>query len=356
MTSDRARTIKRMTTKDSHFPSLACDPSAVRSAVGLTRRGFIGGAAATAVATAMRKAWGGDAGGPIIVTSWDFGPGANAVGWPVLRDGGLAIDAVEAAINHVELLPDEFYVGYGGSPNAIGETTLDAMMMWGPTHDVGAVGCLRRVKRAISVARKVMEKTHHSLIVGDDATRFAVSMGFEETSLTNAASLEAWQAWMDKGQKSDAWDPEPIAAGSRPQGHDTVGTMAVDAHGNVCVGCSTNGLTFKLPGRVGDSPIAGAGAYCDNDVGAAIATGNGDVMMRFLPTYHAVELMRDGATPAEAAEAALQRITAKGYRFDGAVVALRKDGAHGAAKRGWTDEEFRYAVTNASGASHILVG
>ena len=128
-----------------------------------------------------------------------------------------------------------------------------------------------------------MEKTQHSLIVGDDATRFAVGQGFDETSLTNGASLDAWQKWKDQGEKSNAWDPEPFAGDTRPVGHDTVGTMAVDMHGNVCVGCSTNGRTFKLPGRVGDSPITGAGAYCDNDVGAAIATGNGDVMMRFLP-------------------------------------------------------------------------
>jgi N4-(beta-N-acetylglucosaminyl)-L-asparaginase len=292
----------------------------------------------------------------VIVTSWEFGPGANAVGWPILERRGLAIDAVEAAINHVELLPDEFYVGFGGSPNSIGETTLDAMMMWGPTHDVGAVGCLKRVKRAISVARKVMEQTQHTLLVGDDATRFAVRMGFEETSLTNTESQQAWEKWAARKEPSDAWAPEPINGGIRPAGHDTVGTMAVDAEGNVCVGCSTNGRSFKLPGRVGDSPIAGAGAYCDNDLGAAIATGNGDVMMRFLPTYHAVELLRDGASPAEAAEAALQRIETKGYRFDGAVVVLARDGRHGGAKRGWENETFRYAVQSAAGSSQRTVG
>lgn len=324
-------------------------------APGLTRRSFIAGAAAAAWAASSGGSLAAARGAPVIVTSWDFGPGANAIGWPIIEGGGLAIDAVEAAINHVELLPDEFWVGYGGAPNTLGETTLDAMLMWGPTHDVGAVGCLRRVKRAISVARKVMEETQHTLIVGDDATRFAVSQGFVETSLTNAASQAAWQAWIDEGGRSDAWDPEPIGQGAPPRGHDTVGCMAIDMHGNVCVGCSTNGRNFKLPGRVGDSPIAGAGAYCDNDVGAAIATGNGDVMMRFLPTYHAVELMRAGAAPGEAAEAALQRITAKGYHFDGAVVALRKDGAAGAAKRGWVDEEFRYAVRDAAGARNVLV-
>jgi len=321
----------------------------------LSRREFMLGAAAVAVAARSATAATAAHAGPVIITSWDFGPGANELGWPILEAGGLAIDAVEAAINHVELLPDEFWVGYGGVPNEVGETTLDAMVMWGPTHDLGAVGCLKRVKRAVSVARKVMEATQHSLIVGDDATRFAARMGFEETSLANETSIKAWQEWAAGGERSDAWEPEPIDRDARPQGHDTVGTMAVDRYGNVCVGCSTNGRLHKIPGRVGDSPIAGAGAYCDNDVGAAIATGNGDVMMRFLPTYHAVELMRQGATPAEACHSAIGRIHARGYRFDGAVVALARDGAHGAAKAGWADEKFRYAVRNASGSRHLLV-
>jgi N4-(beta-N-acetylglucosaminyl)-L-asparaginase len=200
-----------------------------------------------------------------------------------------------------------------------------------------------------------MEDTQHTLIVGDDATRFAARMGFKETSLSNEASIKNWEEWLAKGEPSDAWEPEPLGDGLKPDGHDTVGTMAVDAHGNVCVGCSTNGRPHKIPGRVGDSPIAGAGAYCDNDVGAAIATGNGDVMMRFLPTYHTVELMREGASPSEAASAAIDRILAKGYRFDGGIVALAKDGSHGAAKSGWKEENFRYAVRNNEGTNQYPV-
>ena len=146
-------------------------------------------------------------GAPFILTPWDFGPGANEVGFPILQSGGSAIDAVEAAINYVELLPDEYWVGYGGVPNEVGETTLDAMILWGPTHDVGAVGCLKRVKLAISVARKVMEETQHSLIVGDDATRFAARMGFEETSLTNLTSQTKWEEWAAKGVKTYSFDP-----------------------------------------------------------------------------------------------------------------------------------------------------
>ena len=321
----------------------------------MSRRSLIIGTAAAAIAASNAKVRAAQGNGPVVVTSWEFGPGANDLAWPILADGGLAIDAVEKAINYVELLPDEFWVGYGGVYNEVGETTLDAMMMWGPTHDVGAVGCLKRVKRAVSVARKVMEDTQHTLIVGDDATRFAARMGFQETSLSNEASIRAWEEWKAKNKPSDAWDPEPIGGGDKPAGHDTVGTMAVDVHGNVCVGCSTNGRLHKLPGRVGDSPIAGAGAYCDNDVGAAIATGNGDVMMRFLPTYHTVELMREGATPTEASRAAIDRIVAKGYHFDGGIIALAKDGRHGAAKAGWEEENFRYAVRSQARSEHLSV-
>ncbi|MEE4110198.1 MAG: N(4)-(beta-N-acetylglucosaminyl)-L-asparaginase [Halieaceae bacterium] len=322
----------------------------------LTRRDILAAAAGTLALAAlpgMSRAAGRESmpgsGEPFILTTWDFGPGANARGFPVLANGGSALDAVEAAINYVELLPDEYWVGYGGVPNEIGETTLDAMVLWGPTHDVGAVGSLKRVKRAISVARAVMEKTQHTLIVGDDATRFAVRMGFEETSLTNAVSQARWEEWAAKNIPTDAFDPEPMEV-DRLNGHDTVGTIALDRSGNLCVGCSTNGREFKIPGRVGDSPIAGAGAYGDQEVGGAVATGNGDVMMRFLPTYHTVELMRQGVPPGEAARAAIKRITDKGYKFGGGIAAVSVDGRHGGAQAGWEEEGFSYSIQTAQGA------
>lgn len=323
----------------------------------LTRRKLLGAAAGTLALSAlpgMSRAAGSapkpGSAEPFILTTWDFGPGANARGFSVLDEGGSALDAVEAAINYVELLPDEYWVGYGGVPNEIGETTLDAMILWGPTHDVGAVGSLKRVKRAISVARAVMEKTQHTLIVGDDATRFAVRMGFEETSLTSAVSQARWEEWAAKDIPTDAFDPEPMEVDNL-NGHDTVGTIALDRSGNLCVGCSTNGREFKIPGRVGDSPIAGAGAYGDQEVGGAVATGNGDVMMRFLPTYHTVELMRQGVPPGEAARAAIKRITDKGYKFGGGIAAVSVDGRHGGAHAGWEDEGFSYSVQTAKGAA-----
>lgn len=327
---------------------------------GISRRAFGAGAAGLAALGAAEasarpaKPKTIPAGKPFILTTWDFGPGANAVGWPMLAAGASALDVVEKAINHVELLGD-YWVGAGGVPNEVGETTLDAMIMWGPTHDAGAVGCLKRVKRAISVARKVMEETQHSLIVGDDATRFAARMGFAETSLTSVVSQQAWDKWAAKGERTNAFDPEPIGKKGGPVSHDTVGSIALDAAGNLCVGCSTNGREFKIPGRVGDSPIIGAGAYCDQAVGAAVATGNGDVMMRFLPTYHVVELMRGGMEPQAAAEATIRRIEDAGYRIDGGIAVIRRDGAHGGAKTGWKDTPFSYSVQTATGNVKIPV-
>jgi N4-(beta-N-acetylglucosaminyl)-L-asparaginase len=291
---------------------------------------------------------------PFILTTWDFGPGANDIGWQVLGQGGSAIDAVEKAINHVELLGD-YWVGAGGVPNEVAETTLDAMIMWGPTHDVGAVGCLKRVKLAVSVARKMMEQTQHTLIVGDDATRFAARMGFAETSLTSVVSQQAWDKWAATGKKTDAFDPEPIVKPDQVKQHDTVGSIALDAAGNLCVGCSTNGREFKIPGRVGDSPIPGAGAYCDQAVGAAVATGNGDVMMRFLPTFHVVELMRGGMDPDMAVQTALRRIADAGYKIGGGIAAIRRDGAHAGGKLGWEDTPFSYSVQTATGNVKVPV-
>lgn len=326
----------------------------------LNRRGVFGAMAAlTALAGTRADAKPAQpkpipVGQPFILTTWDFGPGANAIGWPMLAKGTSALDVVEAAINHVELLGD-YWVGAGGVPNEVGETTLDAMIMWGPTHDMGAVGCLKRVKRAISVARKVMEETQHSLIVGDDATRFAVRMGFTEESLTSVASQQAWDKWAAQKVKTNAFDPEPIGRTTGVNQHDTVGSIALDAAGNLCVGCSTNGREYKIPGRVGDSPVAGAGAYCDQQVGAAVATGNGDVMMRFLPTYHAVELMRGGMSAQAAAEAAIKRVTDTGYTIDGGIAVIRRDGDHGGAKKGWEDVPFSYSVQTRAGTTKIQV-
>lgn len=299
----------------------------------ITRREFVGGS--LVIAVGGRLALGAqDKALPAVISTWDFGKKANAVAWKVLEGGGSSLDAVEKGINDAELDPDNLSVGFAGLPNEDGETTNDAVLMWGPKHAAGAVGCLKRIKRPISVARAVLEKTKHTFLVGDDATKFAVKMGFKEEALGTEKSKERWEAWKKAGKPNDFWN------------HDTIGMVAIDAKGDVTAGCSTSGLGFKIAGRVGDSPIVGSGAYCDNDIGGVAATGNGDVMMRFCPAIVAVELMRAGKSPADACFESLKRIEAKGYRVGACLVALSKKGEFGAAKVG--ERAFPHAVRNGS--------
>lgn len=274
---------------------------------------------------------------PVVVSTWSFGKKANARAWEVLHGGGKAIDAVEKGINDAELDPENNSVGWGGLPDENGEVTLDACIHDGPTHRGGAVGCLKRIRTAISVARKVLEKTRHTFLVGEDATEFAKKMGFKEQSLLTEKAKKIWEAWKADPRRNRFWR-------DRDRGHDTIGMVALDRNGDLCAGCSTSGLAFKIPGRVGDSPILGAGAYCDNGVGAAAATGNGDVMMRFLPSYQAVEFMRMGLSPGAACRAALKRIVDKGYRISAGLIAVDREGRVGAARIGWA--EFPYSVRN----------
>lgn len=294
----------------------------------LSRREFIAGSAVTALALRPR------AGLPAVISTWEFGKAANAEAWKLLAAGGNALDAVEKGVNQAELDPENLSVGFGGLPDEEGEVTNDAILFWGPKHAVGAVGCLKRVKRPISVARKVMERTKHTLLVGDDATRFAVKMGFKEEALLTDKARARWEAWKKDPKHEDFWN------------HDTIGMVALDRNGDLCAGTSTSGLGFKVKGRVGDVSIPGAGAYVDNDVGGVAATGNGDVMMRFAPAIIAVELLRQGVPPAEACARALKRIEDKGYRVQACLVALTKKGEWGAAKIG--ARPFPYAVRDSS--------
>ncbi|HTF57561.1 MAG TPA: N(4)-(beta-N-acetylglucosaminyl)-L-asparaginase [Planctomycetota bacterium] len=291
----------------------------------ITRREFIEGVAVVAGSLALRKQDPGSV--PAVISTWSFGRRANGIAWEILSKGGTSLDAVEKGINDAELDPKNTSVGYGGLPNEEGEVTLDAVLMHGPRHAAGAVGCLKRIKTPISVARKVLEKTKHTFLVGEDATRFAVKMGFKEENLLTEDSKKAWETWKADPKRASFWT------------HDTIGMVAVDAKGDVTAGCSTSGLAWKIAGRVGDSPIVGSGAYCDNEVGGAAATGNGDVMMRFCPAIVAVEMMRAGKSPSEACAASLARIAAKGYKVGGALVALSRKGEFGFAQLNYPDFE-----------------
>ena len=309
---------------------------------------------------------------PVVINTWAANgfQNAGAKAWKVLNEeGGAALDAVERGCSVCEKLQCDGTVGFGGSPDEKGETTLDAMIMDGVTMNIGAVSDLRRIPNAISVARKVLHHTAHTMLAGDQATSFAVQMGFKEQSLTTNKSQDIWSHWKQNNCQPNFWrnvspDPSrhcgPYKAKEKFQNvlhssnkidsknHDTVGMVAVDKRGIIAAGTSTNGARHKIPGRVGDSPIPGAGAYADQDVGGAAATGDGDVMMRFLPSLLAVEGMRHGKSPKDAGEMAIRRIVSKYPDFQGAMVVLSKTGQHAAVCHGLPGGQFPYTLGNPS--------
>jgi L-asparaginase/N4-(beta-N-acetylglucosaminyl)-L-asparaginase len=238
--------------------------------------------------------------GPIIISTWNHGLAANAAAWEKLGEGGSVLDAVEAGVRVSEADPEVTSVGFGGLPDSSGEVTLDACIM-NPAGDAGAVACLKNVLHPISVARLVMEETPHVMLVGEGALEFALDKGFQKTNLLTPEAKKAWEKWK---KEQEAGNPD----GS---GHDTIGMVALDARGDLAGACTTSGLGYKLPGRVGDSPIIGAGLYVDNEVGGAAATGVGELVMKTLGSFLVVELMRTGLSPEEACRMALERITEK---------------------------------------------
>lgn len=267
---------------------------------------------------------------PVAISTWWFGEMAVRRAGELLRAGGSSLDAVEEGIKVVEDDPRVTSVGYGGLPNSDGYVELDAAIMHGPTHSAGSVAALRCIKNPISVARRVMERTRHVMLVGEGALRFALECGFEKVELLTEEARRKWEEWRKREGNAE--------------GHDTVSLIALDRDGNLTVGCSTSGLAFKLPGRVGDSPIIGAGIYVDNDVGAAAATGVGEEILKFCGSFLIVELMRSGMSPQEACEETVRRILAKkpeNRKIMAAFIALSRDGRWGAAA---TKEGFSYAI------------
>jgi len=268
---------------------------------------------------------------PLILSTWHFGRIASAAGWQVLQGGGSALDAVEAGCAAVEEDPEVTSVGYGGFPDASGEVTLDAVIMAAP-HRCGAVACLRGFVPAISVARRVMEKTPHVLLVGPKAEEFAIREGFQRRDLLTERARKAWQDWINRQNVQEKSATHAMASGDADHNasHDTIGVLAWDQAGGLAGGCSTSGLAFKMPGRVGDSPIVGHGLYVDPDVGAAVGTGHGELIMRACGTFLIVEEMRRGQTPQVAIYNALQRIAQVCHplpKQQAAFIALRRDGA-----------------------------
>jgi len=270
---------------------------------------------------------------PVVISTWPFGKKAGERAQGILAGGGSCLDAVEKGINVVEADPQITTVGYGGFPNREGVVELDAAIMWGPGHQAGSVAALQGIMHPISVARKVMEKTHHVMLVGEGALKFALANGFKKVNLLTEKSKKMWLDWKEQ-------QPE----------HDTVGMVALDLNGDLAVGCSTSGLRAKLPGRVGDSPIIGAGLYVDNDVGGASATGIGEEIMKHCACFAVVERMAAGLSPQQACEAVLHQIVEKNpadRKILIGLIALNKRGEYGAAsiKKGFT-----YAICSPGGS------
>lgn len=235
---------------------------------------------------------------PIVLSTWNFGIQANEAAWTVLKNNGRALDAVEAGVKVPEGDPTERSVGYGGRPDRDGRVTLDACIM-DEFSNIGSVACLEHIKHPISVARAVMEKTPHVMLVGDGALQFALSQGFKKENLLVEASEKEWKEWLKKSEYNPVINIE---------NHDTIGMIALDAQGNLSGACTTSGMAYKMHGRLGDSPIIGAGLYVDNEIGAATATGHGEEVIRIAGSHLVVELMRQGKSPQQACEEAVQRI------------------------------------------------
>ncbi|MBB3228441.1 N4-(beta-N-acetylglucosaminyl)-L-asparaginase [Luteibacter sp. Sphag1AF] len=301
---------------------------------------------------------------PRVCSTWDFGVAANQAAWKVLSTGGRALDAVEAGARIPEADLRNHSVGRAGYPDRDGKVTLDASIM-DENGDCGAVAALEHIAHPISVARRVMERTPHVLLVGDGALQFAMEQGFPKEELLTPESREAWQAWLKTAKykpsaNSEIRDYGVGPAGSKPgdaRNHDTIGMLAIDARGNLSGACTTSGMAWKLHGRVGDSPIIGAGLYVDNEVGAATSTGVGEEVIRNVGSFLVVELMRQGRSPEDACREAVERIlkrkSVRGADIQVGFLAMDKRGRVGA----WAIQKgFSYAVCDAGKQDALIPG
>ena len=277
---------------------------------------------------------------PIVLSTWNFGLAANEVAWQILSKGGTALDAVEAGAKVPEGDPNETSVGLGGLPDRDGHVTLDACIMDEQSR-CGSVAFLEHIVHPISVARLVMEKTPHVMLVGEGALQFALANGFKKEKLLTKASEKAWKEWSKQS------DYKPVI---NVENHDTIGIIALDSNGNLSGACTTSGLAYKMRGRVGDSPIIGAGLYVDNEIGAATATGVGEEVIRIVGCHLVVELMRQGNSPQQACKLAVERILkknpAKAKEIQVGFLALNKNGETGAY---CLQSGFNYAKYDSAG-------
>ncbi len=300
-------------------------------------------------------------GGARVVSTWDFGVAANQAAWTILSSGGSALDAVEAGVRVPEADPNNPTVGFGGYPDRDGRVTLDACIM-DHLGNCGAVAAMEDVVHAISVARAVMEKTPHVMLVGDGARQFALAQGFQRTNLLTPAAEQAWKEWLKTSRyapeanvENRAWRDGKLPGGKT--NHDTIGMLALDAHGNLSGACTTSGMAWKMHGRVGDSPIIGAGLYVDNEVGGATSTGVGEEVIRNVGSFAVVEMMRQGKSPAAACREVVMRLVRRKPELTRTLqvgfLAMNRRGEVGAFS---IQKGFSYAVCDAQRQDLLLPG
>lgn len=298
---------------------------------------------------------------PIVISTWDFGVAANQAAWEVLKANGRALDAVEKGVRVAEADLSNPTVGKGGYPDRDGHVTLDACIM-DELGNCGSVAGLEHIAHPISVARLVMEKTPHVMLVGEGALQFALEQGFEKEKLLIPSSEKAWQEWLKEKEykpimniENKSFNTERLPGNQ--YNHDTIGMLALDANGNLSGACTTSGMAFKMRGRVGDSPIIGAGLYIDNEVGGATSTGVGEEVIRTVGSFLVVELMRQGYSPEDACREAVERIIKKkpetAKEIQVGFLALNKKGEYGSYA---LQSGFTYAVCDSQKQDLVIKG
>lgn len=349
----------------------------------INRRKFIRASAFTGFATALsarlqaagepggKPAHAGLKGRPIVISTWAPNVKANAAAWEILGKGGRALDAVVKGVQVPEADPTDNSVGYGGLPDRDGKVTLDSCVM-DENGNCGSVMALENIMHPVLVARLVMEKTPHVQLVGDGALQFALEQGFRKENLLTESSEKAWKDWLkrseydpmrsvkelekkiEKEKKNDTPQPEPWPAAFL--NHDTIGMVAMDTNGNLGGACTTSGMAFKMHGRVGDSPIIGAGLFVDNEVGAASATGVGEEVVKICGAHTIIEAMRRGLSPELACREAIRRIVknngARAKDVQVGFLAINNKGQHGGFA---VQKNFTYCVTTKEGTKVVQV-
>lgn len=325
------------------------------------RRRFLKGTTLTSLSFLLNRSWAanvlppGSKNNPLVLSTWAPNVKANEAAWKILASGGRALDAVVAGVKVPEADPSDQSVGYGGLPDRDGKVTLDACVM-DEEGNCGSVMFLEGIMHPVEVARLVMEKTPHVQLVGEGALQFALTNGLTIENLLTPKAEEAWKQWIKKAQYDPMTIPKLLQEKGLKDGrgqehnHDTIGMLTLDAAGNISGACSTSGMAFKMRGRVGDSPIIGAGLFVDNEVGAATATGVGEEVVRICGSHTVVELMRQGMSPEMACRKTVERIVHKNAKrakeLQVGFIAVNKAGTVGAYA---LQKGFTYALRTKAG-------